>query len=156
MSTSVFFDGGDGFACGGERRGLGLVERVGSVADRPINGLARHPPGSRTARSPGADQPQQPPCGDRLVEFRSEHPHLPAVEQRRAGFEFVVGYSRLLGKQRVLRQVLRQTDVECRNLLSVGAEVRDIAAAQRAGVDVAAVTWRINSKDALAEHAQPL
>ena len=67
-------------------------------------------------------------------------------------FEFVVGYSRLLGKQRVLRRVLRQTGLECRDVLYVGDEVRDIVAAQHAGVDVAAVTWGINSQGILAEH----
>ena len=68
-------------------------------------------------------------------------------------FEFVVSCSRLLGKQRVLRRVLRQTGLACRDVLYVGDEVRDIAAAHDAGMDVAAVTWGINSKPVLAEHA---
>jgi phosphoglycolate phosphatase len=68
-------------------------------------------------------------------------------------FEFVVGYSRLLGKQRALRRVLRRTALDCRDVLYVGDEVRDIAAAQEVGVDVAAVTWGINSKSVLAEHS---
>ncbi len=68
-------------------------------------------------------------------------------------FEFVAGYSRVLGKQRVLRRVLRQTGVDCRDVLYVGDEVRDIEAAREVGMDVVAVTWGINSKGILAEHA---
>jgi phosphoglycolate phosphatase len=68
-------------------------------------------------------------------------------------FEFVVGYSRLLGKQRGLRQVLRQTGLAGREVLYIGDEVRDIVAAQDVGMDLAAVTWGINSRSLLAEHS---
>jgi len=71
-------------------------------------------------------------------------------------FEFVVGYPRLLGKQRVLRRILQQTAVEGRDVLYVGDEVRDIAAAQAAGIDVAAVTWGVNSRNLLAQQSPTL
>jgi hypothetical protein len=38
--------------------------------------------------------------------------------------------------------------------LYVGDEVRDIQAAHKAGVAVAAVTWGFNSRDLLARHAR--
>ena len=68
-------------------------------------------------------------------------------------FEFIVGHSRLLGKQRALRRVLRQTALRSRDVLYVGDEVRDIAAAQDVGMDVAAVTWGMNSRSLLAQHS---
>jgi len=68
-------------------------------------------------------------------------------------FEFVVGYSRLLGKQRSLRRILRQTALDGRDVLYIGDEVRDIEAAQDVGLDVAAVTWGINSRSLLAQHS---
>jgi phosphoglycolate phosphatase len=68
-------------------------------------------------------------------------------------FEFVVGSSRLLGKQRSLRRVLRKTALDGRDVLYIGDEVRDIAAAQDVGIDVAAVTWGINSRSLLAQHS---
>lgn len=71
-------------------------------------------------------------------------------------FEFVAGYWRLLGKHRVLRRILRQNALDSRDVLYVGDEVRDILAAQAAGLDVAAVTWGANSRSLLAQHAPTL
>lgn len=68
-------------------------------------------------------------------------------------FELITGYSHLLGKQRPLRQVLRRTKLKGRDVLYVGDEVRDIAAARRAGMDAAAVTWGINTHSLLAQHS---
>jgi phosphoglycolate phosphatase-like HAD superfamily hydrolase len=65
----------------------------------------------------------------------------------------VVGYSRLLGKQRGLRRVLRQTALAAHDVLYIGDEVRDITAAQDVGLDVAAVTWGVNSRSLLAQHS---
>ena len=68
-------------------------------------------------------------------------------------FELVVGYSRLLGKQRSLRRVLRQTALDGRDVLYIGDEVRDVEAARDVGMDVAAVTWGINSRSLLARNS---
>ena len=67
-------------------------------------------------------------------------------------FEFVVGYSRLFGKQQAIRRILKQRKCPPGELLYVGDEVRDIEAARAAGVDVASVTWGLNTEDLLAEH----
>jgi phosphoglycolate phosphatase len=68
-------------------------------------------------------------------------------------FELIAGYSHLLGKQRPLRQILRRTKLKGRDVLYVGDEVRDIAAARRASMDAAAVTWGINTHTLLAQHS---
>ena len=68
-------------------------------------------------------------------------------------FEFIVGYPRLFGKQRMLRRIVRQRGLAPHTVLYVGDEVRDILAARDAGMDVAAVTWGANSPGLLARHA---
>ena len=68
-------------------------------------------------------------------------------------FDPVVGYSRLLGKARPIRRLLRAGRLAVRDVLYVGDEVRDIEAARQAGVAVAAVTWGFNAKELLARHA---
>jgi phosphoglycolate phosphatase len=67
-------------------------------------------------------------------------------------FDPVVGYSRLLGKARPIRRLLRAARLTVRDVLYVGDEVRDIEAARQAGVAVAAVTWGFNAKGLLARH----
>jgi phosphoglycolate phosphatase len=68
-------------------------------------------------------------------------------------FDPMVGYSRLLGKARPIRRVLRAAGLAGREVLYVGDEVRDIEAARTAGVAVAAVTWGFNARELLARHA---
>jgi phosphoglycolate phosphatase len=63
-------------------------------------------------------------------------------------FAFVVGYPRLFGKAKALRRILRAEQLARPDVLYVGDEVRDVEAAKRAGVAVAAVTWGV--------HAEPL
>lgn len=64
-------------------------------------------------------------------------------------FEFVKTCSKLLGKGRVLRGLLKNHNLSPKDVLFVGDEVRDIQAAQETGVHVAAVTWGYNSRKAL-------
>jgi phosphoglycolate phosphatase len=61
-------------------------------------------------------------------------------------FEFQVGCSRLFGKQRAIRNVVRAAGVRPDRALYVGDETRDIEAARRVGVPTAAVTWGFNSE----------
>ncbi len=68
-------------------------------------------------------------------------------------FDFVVGYPRLFGKATAIRQLLRQESVGPREFLYVGDEVRDVEAARKAGVDVAAVTWGYHAAELLSRHA---
>jgi phosphoglycolate phosphatase len=66
-------------------------------------------------------------------------------------FDFIIGHPRLFGKARVLRRLLKEQAVEPRDFLYVGDEMRDMEAARKAGVDVAAVGWGIHSVKLLAD-----
>jgi phosphoglycolate phosphatase len=67
-------------------------------------------------------------------------------------FDFVVGYPRLFGKSRALRRLLRREGGRPAEWLYVGDEVRDILAARKAGLDVAAVTWGFQTADLLSRY----
>lgn len=64
-------------------------------------------------------------------------------------FDFVVGFSRLFGKERAIRKVMKRQGIAPTGTLYVGDEVRDILAAREVGIDVAAVTWGFNTADSL-------
>jgi phosphoglycolate phosphatase len=65
-------------------------------------------------------------------------------------FRFVVSYPLIFGKARGIRRVLRTQALAPGQLLYVGDEARDIQAAQKAGVDSAAVAWGLQSSEILA------
>jgi phosphoglycolate phosphatase len=67
-------------------------------------------------------------------------------------FESVLGYRRIFGKGDGIRRFLRGRIAPGERAVYVGDEVRDILAARKAGVDVAAVTWGYNTRELLAEH----
>ena len=64
-------------------------------------------------------------------------------------FDFVRCSSKLLGKARMIRSVIRRQHVHAVDILFVGDETRDIEACQRVGVRIAAVTWGYNSRRSL-------
>ena len=64
-------------------------------------------------------------------------------------FAFVVGYPKLFGKAKALRRILKQERVERASLLYVGDEVRDVTAAKKARVAVAAVSWGFHDVELL-------
>lgn len=64
-------------------------------------------------------------------------------------FTFVSSTSRLKGKAKYLRAIRRTFSINLSEMIYIGDEVRDVKAAQKAGVEVAAVTWGFNSKKAL-------
>lgn len=67
-------------------------------------------------------------------------------------FEFVIGCGGLFGKRRALRKLVKSNGFKRHEVLYIGDEVRDVVAARKAGVDVAAVSWGFNSADILAKH----
>ncbi len=67
-------------------------------------------------------------------------------------FEFVVGYSRMTGKQRALRKVIKRFDLVPDAVLYIGDDVRDVKAAKTANIDIAAATWGISSGTLLKTH----
>jgi len=60
----------------------------------------------------------------------------------------------LFGKDRVLKSLIKEYKLDPKTILYFGDQVRDIEACQRAGVQVAAVSWGFASEDLLAS-AQP-
>lgn len=64
-------------------------------------------------------------------------------------FAFVVGYPRLFGKGKALKRIVRAEGVDRADVLYVGDELRDIEAAKKAGVKVAAVTWGFHKPELL-------
>lgn len=68
-------------------------------------------------------------------------------------FEFTAGCFKLLGKARGIKRVIKQRKLLKREVLYVGDEVRDVVAARKAGIDMAAVSWGINDFKTLASEA---
>jgi phosphoglycolate phosphatase-like HAD superfamily hydrolase len=69
-------------------------------------------------------------------------------------YEFinVYGSAGLLSKARVLKKVVKQNRLDKNDTWYIGDEVRDVVAAQHAGVRVIAVTWGYNTAEILQEH----
>ena len=61
-------------------------------------------------------------------------------------FSFIRSSSKLLGKARELRQVMKTFKIKASDILFIGDETRDIEASQKAGIRIAAVTWGYNSR----------
>jgi len=68
----------------------------------------------------------------------------------RGHFNFISSTSKLTGKAKHLRAIRKTFSLEASEMLYVGDEIRDIKAAQKAGIPVAAVTWGFNSPESLA------
>ena len=64
-------------------------------------------------------------------------------------FAFVVGYPRLFGKGKALKRILRAERLDGSDVLYIGDELRDVEAAKKVGVKVAAVTWGFQTADLL-------
>ena len=64
-------------------------------------------------------------------------------------FAFVVGYPKLFGKAKALRRILKAEGIARDALLYVGDETRDIEAAHKAKVAVAAVGWGFQAPSVL-------
>ena len=120
------------------RRGLHLLhERIHLV--EPIAGIpamitALHDRGERLAILTSNSEAN-------VEAFLTRH-HLPY-------FEFVRCSSKLFGKGREIRRILRQEKLSPSEILYIGDETRDIEAAKETGLRMAAVTWGYNSESAL-------
>lgn len=64
-------------------------------------------------------------------------------------FHFVRTSSKLFGKGREMKKILKQENLTAPSVLYVGDETRDIEAARETGLRMAAVTWGYNSAEAL-------
>jgi phosphoglycolate phosphatase len=65
-------------------------------------------------------------------------------------FEFVHTSSKLSGKGRIIRKILKELKMKPKEAVLVGDEVRDVEAAQETGIHMVAVAWGYNSLKALA------
>ena len=68
----------------------------------------------------------------------------------REHFDFISSTSRLTGKSGHLRAIRKTFSLHAEEMLYVGDEIRDIKAAKKAGIAMAAVTWGFNSAESLA------
>ena len=68
-------------------------------------------------------------------------------------FDFVSSTSKVFGKSRSLRRLVKKHNFHLDQAYYIGDEIRDIRAARKAGITVVAVTWGFNSKNSLEEHA---
>jgi len=65
-------------------------------------------------------------------------------------FNFISSTSKLTGKSKHIRAIRKTFSLKSEEMLYVGDEIRDIRAAKKAGIPIAAVTWGFNSPEALA------
>ena len=65
-------------------------------------------------------------------------------------FDFVYTSLFAFNKHKVIRKILRKWNISPSELIYIGDETRDIDAAKKAGIKVAAVTWGYNKPEALA------
>lgn len=63
--------------------------------------------------------------------------------------------SSLFGKARAIKRALRTEKTEASRVTYIGDEVRDVEACQQCGIDVIAVTWGLNSPEALQAAGAP-
>ncbi|UBF28087.1 HAD-IA family hydrolase [Kovacikia minuta CCNUW1] len=67
-------------------------------------------------------------------------------------FGFVGSGLTLFGKDRIIRRILRQQNLDPAIAIYVGDETRDIEAARKIGIRVISVSWGFNSSEILAAH----
>ena len=67
-------------------------------------------------------------------------------------FDFIQATPKVWSKNISLNKLIREHGFESDRIVYIGDEIRDIEAARRLGLKVAAVTWGYNSSSALQEH----
>ncbi len=68
-------------------------------------------------------------------------------------FNFISSTSKLTGKSKHLRAIRQTFSLRSEEMLYVGDEIRDVKAARKAGIAMAAVTWGFNSPESLASES---
>ncbi|MEO0468456.1 MAG: HAD-IA family hydrolase [Bacteroidota bacterium] len=72
------------------------------------------------------------------------------IEAHQLGdFEFIHAPDSIFGKSRMIKRILSQNQLEPEAVIMIGDEVRDVNAANKAGIDSIAVSWGFNSEDLL-------
>jgi phosphoglycolate phosphatase len=65
-------------------------------------------------------------------------------------FDFVSSTSKLTGKSRHLKAIRKTFSLDHPEMIYIGDELRDVKAAQKAGIPHASVSWGFNSRESLA------
>ncbi|QQS43558.1 HAD hydrolase-like protein [Candidatus Roizmanbacteria bacterium] len=73
------------------------------------------------------------------------------LEHQLSCFDTVMSERNIFGKDAALKKMLKQLGKRNKEVLYLGDEVRDIHGCQKAGIDVAAVTWGLNTEEILYE-----
>lgn len=73
------------------------------------------------------------------------------TQHRLKYFDFVHTPDSLFGKGRRLRKILKSSGLPPEALVMIGDEVRDVEAAQYAGIEAIAVSWGFNTAELLAQ-----
>ncbi len=67
-------------------------------------------------------------------------------------FDFIYTGKSILGKDKVLKRMLKNQKLDKQQILYFGDEVRDVVACKKVGLKVVAVSWGFNSQKVLAEN----
>jgi phosphoglycolate phosphatase-like HAD superfamily hydrolase len=71
------------------------------------------------------------------------------LEEHNADYFDFVASSTMFGKESKMRKIMKKEKLKSSDVLYVGDEIRDIHAANRAGVDIASVGWGYNTVESL-------
>lgn len=71
------------------------------------------------------------------------------INQLDSLFDFVYADKHILGKDKVLKKMLKKEGLTTKQVLYFGDEVRDIEACHKVAIAIVAVTWGFNSKQIL-------
>ncbi|MEM9985001.1 MAG: HAD-IA family hydrolase [Bacteroidota bacterium] len=69
-------------------------------------------------------------------------------------FEFIFAPDSLFGKAKVIRKILSHEALSPQEVIMIGDELRDVEAANKAGIESIAVTWGFNTRQVL-EQGEP-
>lgn len=64
-------------------------------------------------------------------------------------FDFIQGEASLFGKHKMFKKIMKERKIQPEEILYLGDETRDIAAAKAARIEIMSVSWGFNSKEAL-------
>ncbi len=67
-------------------------------------------------------------------------------------FDFIYCGSSLFGKDKLIRKMLKERELDPSKVVYVGDETRDIEACQKCDLRIAAVTWGFNNHEVLENH----
>lgn len=71
------------------------------------------------------------------------------LHEHRANIFDVVRSASMFGKESMMKKLIKKEKISSNEVLYVGDEIRDIHAANKAGIDIASVAWGYNTVDSL-------